>query len=343
MRQSRTESTVKELDSRESLISVIVPVYNGQAYLENCIRSIEDQTWNSLEVIIVNDGSLDGTAKVCGALQKAYDNVRVITMDDRGVSAARNAGLDEAKGELVTFVDADDRLHPAMLQMLADCMERTKSDVTGCRFFMWSEEAEWQQKALADAAEGKIVTYDAAGYLRDCLLQGNSRCWSKLYRRETIGDVRFKEGLSIGEDMLFVLGLLGCAERITEMDYQGYGYYQNPQGAINRAFTPRYMDQVLCWRLAREEVRRMDQSLTGRVNALYLMGIMLTAGKLAELPAAQRKQYEDCVAACHRELREIKKMPGSFAGLSAGYRLKALFFSLFPHGYLHAYHLWRSI
>lgn len=330
------------MDSRELLVSVIVPVYNGQDYLADCIRSIEDQTYRNLEVLIINDGSRDGTAGVCDALRAAYDNVRVITTDDLGVSAARNAGLDGAAGELVTFVDADDRLHPSMIQMLADCMNRTGSGIVGCRFFQWSGENEWEQAARADAAEGKTVTYDADAYLRDCLLQGNSRCWSKLYRMETIGEMRFREGLSIGEDMLFVIKLLARAGRITEMDYQGYGYYRNPEGAINRPFTPRYMDQITCWRLAREEVRRMDQSLDDRVCALYLMGIMLTAGKLAELPTVQRKQYEDCVLSCHRELKEIKRVPGACAGLSAGYRLKVLFFFLFPHGYLCAYHLWRS-
>lgn len=330
------------MDSREPLISVIVPVYNGQDYLENCVRSIENQTYANLEVVIVNDGSQDGTADVCDALQSVYDNVRVINTDDLGVSAARNAGLDEARGELVTFVDADDRLHPDMLRKLSDCMDRTESDIVGCRFFQWGDENGWEQAVRMEAAEGKAVTYDAHGYLRDSLLQGNSRCWSKLYRMETIGDMRFREGLSIGEDMLFVLKLLARAGRITEMDYQGYGYYQNPQGAINRAFTPRYMDQVTCWRLAREEVLRMDKSLDDRVSALYLMGIMLTAGKLAELPTAQRKRYEDCVLVCRRELDEIKKVPGACARLSAGYRLKVLFFALFPHGYLHAYHLWRS-
>lgn len=330
------------MDSREPLVSVIVPVYNGQNYLENCIRSIEGQTYRNLEVIIINDGSSDGTADVCDALLGDYDNVRVIATDDLGVSAARNAGLDKAEGELVAFVDADDRLHPDMLRMLSECMTRTESDIVGCRFFEWRDETEWEQAVRMESAEEQAVTYDADAYLRECLLQGNSRCWSKLYRMETIGGMRFREGLSIGEDMLFVLKVLARADRITEMDYQGYGYCQNPQGAINRAFTPRYMDQITCWRLAREEVRRLDESLDGRVCALYLMGIMLTAGKLAGLPAARRKRYEDCILTCHRELKEVKRVPGACAKLSAGYRLKVFFFSLFPHGYLCAYHLWRN-
>lgn len=329
-------------DRGEALISVIVPVYNGQDYLESCVKSIENQTYKNLEIIIINDGSKDGTADVCSALQEEYNNVRVIVTDDLGVSAARNAGLDQAGGELVAFVDADDRLHPAMLRVLADGMARTKSDIVGCRFFMWSDEAQWEQGALGTVEAG-TVTCDAGRYLREFLLNGNSRCWSKLYRMDVIGDTRFREGLTIGEDMLFVLSLLSRVDKIAEMDFQGYGYYQNPQGAINRAFTLRYMDQITCWRLAREEVVRMDESLDARVSALYIMGIMLTAGKLAELSATAREQYEDCVDTCHREIKKIRAVPGARRELSAGYRLKAWAFFLFPHGYLYMYHFWKRM
>ena len=111
------------------LISVIVPVYNGESYLRSCIDSIENQTYQRLEIIIINDGSTDSTGKVCVELKENYENIRIITMEDEGVSAARNAGLDLAKGALITFVDADDRIHPQMLQRLYGAMERTGSDI----------------------------------------------------------------------------------------------------------------------------------------------------------------------------------------------------------------------
>jgi len=94
----------------QPLISVIVPVYNGQDYLGKCIESIEAQTYENLEVIIINDGSTDATGQVLTGLKAKYDNIHVITMEDEGVSAARNAGLDAAKGAFVTFVDADEAL-----------------------------------------------------------------------------------------------------------------------------------------------------------------------------------------------------------------------------------------
>ena len=330
----------------EPLISVIVPVYNGQDYLENCIRSIEDQTYAKFEVIIVNDGSTDGTAAVCDRLRVGYDNVSVLTLGDKGVSVARNVGVGAAKGDYITFVDADDRLCPGTLQTLYDCMADAGSDVAGCGFFMWSSEEEWRQgaarvKASSGRADEQTYVYDADRYLKEALLCGNSRCWSKLYRREIFDKVRFPENLTIGEDMLFLVKMLPCVDRIVETDYKGYGYFRNPEGAMNREFTPGYMDQIICWELAREEIRHMAQSLDAQVTALYMMGIMLTVGKLAMLSASGRRKHKEYILTCHEKLKEAMRVSGAYGRLSAGYRLKARIFLLYPNLYLSLYHLRR--
>ncbi len=331
------------LKSNEPLISVIVPVYNGQDYLADCIDSIENQTYRNLEVIIVNDGSTDQTSAVCDSLQMVYHNVRTLTLDDRGVSAARNAGIEAAEGALVTFVDADDRIRSDMIKILYDCMIGTQSDVAGCRFFLWRNEDEWEQMAGMCARSTKVSavqteTYDAGAYLKKELLCGNSRCWSKLYRREIMEKVRFREQLTIGEDMLFLVQILPYIKRIVETTYTGYGYYQNPSGAINRDFTPRYMDQITCWQLAREEILRMDVSLDPQVTALWIVGIMLTAGKIAMLDAADRRDHEKYIGICRENLKEAMKISGAYGKLSVGYRVKAAIFRVFPHLYLWLYH-----
>lgn len=327
----------------EPLISVIVPVYNGQDYLENCIRSIKGQTYGNHEVIIVNDGSTDETGAVCDKVKAAYDNVLVLTLDDEGVSVARNAGIDAAKGAFIMFVDADDRLCPETLRTLYDCLINTGSDVAGCSFFTWSSEEEWQRGAGDGMTIGEPVTYDAKQYLKEAVLCGNSRCWSKLYRREIFDKVRFPEKLSIGEDMLFLVRMLPYVGRIAETDYKGYGYFRNPSGAINREFTPGYMDQITCWQLAREEVVRIDRSLDARVTTLYMMGIMLTAGKLAMLPTAERREKKKYIRICHEKLKGAMQVSGAYGGLSAGYRIKAGLFLLCPNLYLSLYHLRKSI
>lgn len=331
----------------EPLISVIVPVYNGQDYLENCIRSIESQTYGNHEVIIVNDGSTDESGTVCDKMKAAYDNVEVLTLGDEGVSAARNAGIDAAKGDFITFVDVDDRLCSETLRVLYNCLINTGSDVAGCSFFMWSSEEEWEQGAVRgkvsdERAVGQTVVYDAGRYLKEAVLCGNSRCWSKLYRREIFDKVRFPEKLSIGEDMLFLVRMLPYVGKIAETDYKGYGYFRNPSGAINREFTPRYMDQITCWQLAREEILRIDSCLDARVTTLYMMGIMLTAGKIAMLPAAERRKQQKYIRVCHDSLRETMRVSGAYGGLSTGYQLKTGLFLLCPSLYLYLYHLRKA-
>lgn len=321
------------------LISVIVPVYNGQDTLEACVESIEKQTYKNLEIILVNDGSTDDTAAVCVSLRETYENLHVITTEGAGVSAARNAGIDAAAGGILTFVDADDRLRPKTLQVLYDCLTDTGSDVAGCGFFSWETEEEWEGFLEEKYRIHRPGEYTASAYLREQLLKGNSRCWSKLYRRSAIGELRFSEELSIGEDMLFLLRLLPFLRRIAETDYPGYGYFRNPAGAMNRGFVPGYMDQIACWELAREEALKMDPSLEAQTAALVMVGIMLTAGKLAELSFSERRRQKEYIKICHEKLKAEIETPGVCEELPEGYPFKVQMFLAMPGIYLLLYHL----
>lgn len=323
----------------QPLISVIVPVYNGQDYLEKCIESIERQTYENLEIIIVNDGSTDHTGTVCGRLQERYQNIRVIVTGDEGVSAARNAGIERAVGAFVSFVDADDRLRPKTLQVLYECIMETGCDVAGCRFKEWEKEEEWEEFLSHRCAIGKPVKYTASDYLKEEILKGNSRCWSKLYRRAAIGNLRFPEGLTIGEDMLFLVRLLPYVRGIAETEYPGYGYFHNPKGAMNRKFTKRYMDQITCWELAREEILKIDREQNEQVSAILIMGILLTVGKLAALPMRERREMKQYVEICHDKLKRESGFAKVCKRLSPGYQMKRKLFLFMPQIYLFLYHI----
>lgn len=329
------------------LISVIVPVYNGQDYLSKCIESIEAQTYQNLEVIIINDGSTDGTEKVCQRLKKKYENIYLITLNDEGVSAARNAGIDASGGEFITFVDADDRLLAKAIELLHDSLIKTESSIAGCGFWKWKDEEELKPILGNSFPLERERTYTASEFLKDEILKGNSRCWSKLYKRSVIGDVRFREDLTIGEDMLFLIDLLPRAERIVEIPYKGYGYFQNPRGAMNRTFLPKYMDQITCWEIAREEIEKRNLpelkkeekvQIESQITLILLMAIMLTAGKLALLSAADRKQHKQYIDICHEKIKKEVKVAGAYEGLSKGYQLKVRLFRRMPALYLWLYH-----
>jgi len=324
-------------ENEQPLISVIVPVYNGQDYLEKCIESIQSQTYENVEIIIVNDGSTDATGQVCVRIKERYQNIHVITMEDEGVSAARNAGLDAAKGAFVTFVDADDRIRPKMLEVLYQGIMDTGSDVCGCRFLMWENEEEWEELQQKRYRVEKPVTYQPTEYLEKEVLNGNSRCWSKLYRRGAIGKQRFRRGLTIGEDMLFVVELLPYIRSISEIDYPGYGYYVNPKGAMNRTFTPRYMDQITCWEAAREAMPDKP-AIRSRVTTILLVAIMLTVGKIALLSGQERRKNKQYIRICHNKLKEEIRFAGAYEGLDKGYRMKVKLFLAVPSLYLALYH-----
>lgn len=347
----------------KELISVIVPVHNGQDYLEKCIDSIKAQIYDRLEIIVVDDGSTDGTAQLCGYLQEKYDNVSIISLPDIGVAAARNRAIEQAKGEYITFVDADDRLRPDMLQRLYDSLQASDSDMAGCRFITWSTEDEWERitdcqphitniedieernAALSVSAcqctEGK--TYDRYHYLTDHILQNNSRCWSKLYRRSMIGEVRFREELTIGEDMLFLVDLLPGLTRAVELEYEGYGYYQNPGGLMRRPFKPAYMDQIKCWELAKEEILKTDPTLETQVNAKLMISVMLTVGKIAMLSRKEYRSAGEYLGICEEKMALYCKCKEAYQYLPEGYGMKVGLFSKSPGLYVALYHLLQKI
>ena len=331
-------------NSKQPLISVIVPVFNGQDYLKDCINSIAIQTYSNIEILIINDGSTDGTDLVCQQLKAQNSKIRLFYLDDQGVSAARNLGLQEAKGEYLTFVDADDRVLPDMLELLYETLLSTNSDVTGCKFRCWNNPEEWHQiqniankdKHHIDTNQAK--TYEASQYLKDEIMCGNSRCWSKLYKASILDGLKFRTDLTIGEDMLFLVDLLPKVTKIAENDYPGYGYYQNPKGAMYRKFKPDYMDQITCWEIAREEIIRYNESLVAAVTAKIMTAIMLTVGKLAMLSKKERKQNQEYIAVCHQKLLKEMQHQEATKQLSAGYKLKIKMFQLVPQLYLSMYH-----
>lgn len=336
------------------LISVVVPVYNGRGYIEKCISTIEGQTYPRLEVIIVDDGSTDGTGEICARLARAYGNIQVLALGDEGVSAARNAGLAAASGAFVTFVDADDRLLPDTLAVLYQCIQETGCEVAGCGFFPWQQEADFEEAAGRAQEAGRVQAwtqkrrvYTAQEFLEEGILKGNSRCWSKLYSRLAIGSLRFRQGLTIGEDMLFLVDLLPGIRRIAECGYPGYGYFRNPQGAMNREFQPGYMDQITCWEIAREEIAGRAPSrwggqaegLSAQATAILMMSIMLTAGKLALLSSKERKGCREYICICRDKIRKELGTPGAYERLSRGYQVKTKLFAAAPGVYLWLYHL----
>ena len=351
------------------MVSVIVPVHNAAGTLEAAVRSALSQTYAEIELILVDDGAEDGSGDLCDAFAAADGRVRAFHMEDRGVSAARNLGIEEARGGLITFLDADDCLHPGMVQMLAEMLDVTGADCAGCGFERRSGDAR-PFAGACDAQAGRGTGPDSAaeapagassagigtGELRELrgaqiISEGilrpdhpDTRIWSKLFRREFIGQKRFREGLSIGEDFLFLAELAGEDTRYVSTQRELYSYYINPNGAMERPFAPNHMDHLRCWELAEEEIRGTfpdlltDPDTAARLAAQHLIAAVLTASKIARLPAGQQTQYVREFETCRAAIGKYNKIKGAAPYLPRGYRVKIQMLLHTPGLYRKLYH-----
>ena len=190
-----------------NLVSIIVPVYNTGTYLAPCLQSLCDQTYKNLEIILVDDGSTDGSGAVCDEFARRDDRIRVIHQKNAGVSAARNAGLDAASGAYLTFVDADDGLVPEAVETALRYLRENNADVVT---YGW-------QKIFSDdghteeCAEPFSCTEDIPGVLRE-ILEHYSACgggypWNKLWRKDA-GLCGFSPDLYYFEDLEWVIRML---------------------------------------------------------------------------------------------------------------------------------------
>ena len=323
--------------------------------------SLRGQTWKDTEILWINDGSVDGSGKICDEFAKDYENVRVIHTENRGVSAARNLGLEEAKGEYVTFVDADDCLAADMLEHLAYILEKTGCDVAGCGFWEFGSthslqkekegqsEAGTQQELFCNSRgvgreANSLEVLDGLGFMEKGILGSDTRCWSKLYRKESIGDIRFDRGLTIGEDMLFLLELARAGRTFGRSSYRGYGYFINDEGAMMHKFKDSYMDQILCWERALPVLEEASPKLKDKAEAVLLVSTMLVAGKLSMLSGKERKEKQAFGKRCLDVVREYGGHKGAFWNLDRGYRIKVSLFRWMPGGYMWLYHwLMRAV
>ena len=217
-------------------ISVIVPVYNVQEYIGRCIGSILGQTFADFELILVDDGSTDGSRGICAGFAQRDNRVVLLENDHKGVSAARNAGLDAARGEYIAFVDGDDSLHPHFLEIL----HNNRADLTVANY------REVQATEISDCSTVDVQTRTIAPE-RSMELLFDDVCfmtvWGKLYDRSVIGANRF-EPLAMSEDMEFNSRVFVCAKDVVFVDNALYWWTVRPQSAIRSRFSKTGVDTV---------------------------------------------------------------------------------------------------
>ena len=221
------------------MISVIVPVYNVEEYLEECLNSIQHQTYTDIEVILVNDGSRDGSKEICERYCQQDSRFHLINQENKGLSGARNRGMTESKGELITFVDSDDVLKEDMLEQLIKQVTSDDIDIVECWYTNDQEEL-----AIPSPENVKIIFQGNAQEALVSLCKDNIvhlNAVAKLFRRQVIVNFPFLEGLFY-EDVYGGMGILKQIHKMVKIDYIGY-YYRVRSGSImNREFSLKNLD-----------------------------------------------------------------------------------------------------
>ena len=178
------------------LVSIIIPVFNVRPYLVEALDSVLAQTYTNLEIIIIDDGSTDGSGKICDDYVEKDARVRVIHQENKGLSTARNVGLDRMTGEFVVFLDPDDAYHPDYVKVMMDAMLRENADIVQCGYTIHKTTRKMRQTERSRTrAQVKPGMYDRANTLR-ALADDNieTAVWDKIYRRELWREIRFPDG-----------------------------------------------------------------------------------------------------------------------------------------------------
>jgi glycosyltransferase involved in cell wall biosynthesis len=213
----------------EPLISIIIPVYNVDFYLTRCLKSVINQTYKNLEIIIVDDESEDDSLSICNEFKNKDSRIKVISIKHGGLSKARNTGLDIAKGDYIGFVDSDDCIDKDMFKKLYETLVNNGADISVCNFYRFYENGflEHDFKATEDLIV--LDRNDAIAYLLDDKILRNY-VWTKLYSRHLFDGLRFPEGKTY-EDIFIALKIF---EKINKLAYinDGLYYYYIRSGSI---------------------------------------------------------------------------------------------------------------
>ena len=250
----------------DKLVSVIIPMYNAEKYIERCLQSLLNQTYKNIEIIVVNDGSVDKSPLVVEDLAKNDGRIRLLSKVNEGVSKARNYGMEKAEGEYIVFVDADDYVKEKYVENLyvaINSKENVELAVSGY-YFVYKDE-----KKVSVNENQTCKQKDTLFYL---FANGFFPCWGKMYKRKIICEnhLKFDTNVAYAEDVLFltdyVLKMRGVMEVISNKDY----YYDTThESATNSTFSERKLEIIKVYFQIRQKVSDYEQARLSIESAMF--------------------------------------------------------------------------
>ncbi len=224
----------------QDLISIVVPIYKVEKYLEKCVESICNQTYRNLEIILVDDGSPDQCGAMCEEYASKDDRIKVIHKKNGGLSDARNAGIDVAKGTYIGFVDSDDYIHPSMFEILYKAVKENDAEISVCNFFKVEDGEYVNYKGISNV---NSVVFDTEREYAQYAFEEKTMdfftvAWNKLYKRELFDEIRYPFG-KIHEDEFTTYKLFHLSKKAVYVKEDLYFYVQRAGSIMANGFDER--------------------------------------------------------------------------------------------------------
>lgn len=323
------------------IVSVIVPVYNAERYLQRCIDSIRRQSYPHLEIVLVDDGSSDSSPAICDAAAREDARVRVLHQKNSGVSQARNNGISVSKGEWIAFCDNDDYMYPKMIETLLGMCLDNGCDIACSRPEKGSAESFGQSPHLPPS---DVRVYSREEMLSDIYRLSSCYVWDKLYARRVFDSVRFPAGSYTGEDVTVLHRLFYAAERIAVTETRMYYHYIHGGSVMHRGFDVRWTEIMLAVKdrmeFAREHslVPMYEQSVRKMV---YYLGYLLYMNARYNTDKKSEREFSCRYKAMQRD---YYRLAVALPSTSAGQRLYLWADTYVPFAY-HLYNFvkWRIV
>lgn len=269
----------------DDIVTVIVPVYNVKEYLSECIASIIHQTYKNLEIIIVDDGSTDGSSEICDKFQRKDRRITVIHKENGGLSSARNCGLEVAKGRYISFIDSDDFILPDMIETLLNSIKKNDADVACCDFFSDRNSCmEYEGEYVFDRETAISRLFDAKGF---CCY-----AWNKLYRKFLFDNIQYPVG-ELFEDIKTTYAIFKKSTRISYVRKREYFYRLREESITHREFNEKDRDLLLAINFVMRDSQWMNSVSRNRLLSGYVCYYLSFLKKAAVANANINEEFEE--------------------------------------------------
>ncbi|MGN0301582.1 MAG: glycosyltransferase [Anaerotardibacter sp.] len=219
----------------QELLSIIIPVYNAEKYLQSCVDSLIASTYKNIEIILIDDGSRDSSGTICDSFAKKDSRVRVIHKSNGGCASARNEGIEASKGTIITFVDADDIVDPDIYEILISNLNQTNSCISACGI-LFEHDLDNIQTVKHDCTPETLVYATQSEIFESATREKDSiegYVWNKVYRREVVGKHRFRSDVAIIDDAIWSWETLKDAKRVCYCSLPLYHYVMIPTSIVH--------------------------------------------------------------------------------------------------------------